>query len=554
MKSPLLTLIATCLFLAPISVLAELPAQLIADFSPIEGYVVMPLNQDELITDIDASKGLTTGDILSIVVKGKELVHPVSNDVIGTLDDQVTFLQATRLKSGYSYAQKIRGDKKILKGDRIKRFAQVPTLFLDPDGSRQNLKAELQQQLSLLDWLDNSAETSPLLTFEQVGEVLHIKDAGGATIRSYKLSGFTNTASKKATNTTATAKTTVSMPIAATITTSTSTNIKKNNQIHAVWNGPVLTEEFIAITVADFNSDGLQETAVLSRSKLIIGIFEGQTFKTITEWDSPSSYNFIALDNFDLNMNGRPEIFVSGLRDNEPQSFVFELINNTLQEKRRNIPMLFRSVIQSEQGTVLLGQKRRQYDIAFDQRPFKVLYNSGDYTAGATYSYPSPLNIYGSVSFIDQDNLQFFAHLNSNDYLTVKTADGNVLYESSERFGGTDINFELLPEDPTEAPLPYYIPMRILLDNGQLIIPQNEGTRLTQRFRKFTKGHLSALTWNGVGMTEVWRTADQEGQITDFALADIDNDGQREIALAVKIKSKGAFSKPRSAIIIHEMQ
>jgi len=82
------------LLVLPLNTLAELPEQLKRDFSPISGIIIMPVGGNYLV-DLDASSSLQEGDILTLVIPGEKIIHPVSQKVIGTLDIVKGFLQVT---------------------------------------------------------------------------------------------------------------------------------------------------------------------------------------------------------------------------------------------------------------------------------------------------------------------------------------------------------------------------------------------------------------------------------------------------------------------------
>ena len=56
------------------------------DFKPISGYVIMEAGGEYLI-DLDASKGVSAGDLFSVVRPGKKITHPVTGKVLGTLEE-----------------------------------------------------------------------------------------------------------------------------------------------------------------------------------------------------------------------------------------------------------------------------------------------------------------------------------------------------------------------------------------------------------------------------------------------------------------------------------
>ena len=89
---------------------AELLDQVRKDFKPLSGYVIMPV-QGEFLIDQDGAKGVAVGDLFSVVKPGEKIVHPVTKEVLGSLDEVKALLQVTRVKSGYAYAKPL-GDSK----------------------------------------------------------------------------------------------------------------------------------------------------------------------------------------------------------------------------------------------------------------------------------------------------------------------------------------------------------------------------------------------------------------------------------------------------------
>ena len=41
-------------------------------------------------------------------------------------------------------------------------------------------------------------------------------------------------------------------------------------------------------------------------------------------------------------------------------------------------------------------------------------------------------------------------------------------------------------------------------------------SRVMQNFKRYKSGEIHALTWNGIGMTEIWQTKKIDGYIPDF--------------------------------------
>lgn len=180
-----------------IAVQAAVVDDIAKDFAPISGYVVMR-EGDEYIIDLDDRRGIATGDIFSVIAPGKKIVHPVSQKVLGTLEEVKGILKVTRIKKGFSFARPVGKPKNIKRGDPIRRYGNLPAIFWDYTGNGQSFFIQLQQTLPDLKWLDYnkaqssrprlpaaSSETRNSLTFILTGGGVEVRDPEFRVIRSY---------------------------------------------------------------------------------------------------------------------------------------------------------------------------------------------------------------------------------------------------------------------------------------------------------------------------------------------------------------------------------
>lgn len=162
-------------------------AQIAKDFSSVSGYVVMTTG-NEYIIDLDSAQGVAAGDLFSVVTKGGNIVHPVTQKIIGSLDTVSAVLKVTRIKSGYSYAVKVRGDGDLSAGTQIHRFDSINATFQDQTGDSEGLKAELMAALPSLQWQGDSQVADADLAFVATVAGLQVRDASGQLLRSYQTS------------------------------------------------------------------------------------------------------------------------------------------------------------------------------------------------------------------------------------------------------------------------------------------------------------------------------------------------------------------------------
>ncbi len=161
------------------------------DLRPISGYVVMKQEGDYLV-DLDARHGLRVGDLLSVVTRGKEVIHPVTKEVLGRLDEAKAVLRVTQMKSGFSVARPLTEPADIATGDIVRRFALLTAVFQGPPGQGKELYEELREALPELEWqgLFSAGERSgagarPDLLFALEGGELRLLDREGHPLRAW---------------------------------------------------------------------------------------------------------------------------------------------------------------------------------------------------------------------------------------------------------------------------------------------------------------------------------------------------------------------------------
>jgi hypothetical protein len=174
--------------LTALPVLAAVEDDIARDFGPLAGYVVMEENS-EFIIDLDAGHGIRLGDIFAVVGPGKEIVHPVTQKVLGKLETVKGILKVTRMGSGYSFARALDESPDVTRGDAIRRYALLPAIFWDYSGSGKPIYSKLREMLPQLKWREYhktqqqrptqskpTAATANALTFIYAQDELVVRD------------------------------------------------------------------------------------------------------------------------------------------------------------------------------------------------------------------------------------------------------------------------------------------------------------------------------------------------------------------------------------------
>ncbi|MBE0501797.1 MAG: VCBS repeat-containing protein, partial [Desulfuromonadales bacterium] len=559
------------LLLMPALSCADFSDQLRADFKPVSGVIVMPVDEEYLI-DLDANHGVMTGDLFSVVIPGAPVLHPVTGEQLGTLDQVKGYLQVTEVRSGYSHARSLEKGATFAKGDTILRYSNVKAAFWDYNKEGQRLFAKLRAALPVLDW-QNYAEAqaqrpatpqavngldTPLLFIYQNGE-LDVRGAAFQILHSYSVAEHVVTASEVSTAApvmpVAIPSTAIVAPLDAEAAQGGIVVAEKND-----WQGVRTVNEFngdvVGLEVADFDGDGQQETAILDRSgKLTLYRHTLTGLETLTSITLHQADKYLAIDYADLDGDGLPEIYLTAINNMLPAALRLEFKKRVLKVTQDNIAYFLRAVEHPGEGRVLLGQAGGSKHEDFGHKIYHMHLKQNKLSAGAVYPTPWKVKLFGFAPFSSTNGQLLYANLSVKNKLRILQADGEELWQSSQVYGGSR-NFFQRPDfsgGPGDSLHDVFITPR--LESGTqdiILVPSNAGQGIIAQTSNLGPGSIYAMQWDRRGMSEVWHTRPQNGYLADFRLADIDNDGQQELALLMVINDKGFFSKGRASLVIYE--
>ena len=573
MKLLLLKLVFVIFLFVPLVAQVELSEDLAADFAVVDGVVVMPIN-NEYIVAMDNRENLHVGDILTVVQPGRKVFHPETNEVIGTINDVLGYMQVTRILSGYSYAKMLSEGFEPKDGSPLMRYEQVPAVFIDETETGSDFARQVKAELPQFQWLPETDQTNALMTVTLKDNLLDFQDPEGISLHKYRVTDEQLLISAAST-TRAPSVTAPPEPKPGVLQKFANEVIgifeetkeerfekmdeaiirQKKASRQGLWMGPNLEGHPTGLAVADFDGDGQQETAVAFEKKVVIARIVDGKFNPLDEIEVSSLLSIVSLDAHDLDGNGLAEIYVSAMAGERPSSLVVEADGQGYEITMASVRWLMRAQqLPHEAQPVLLGQRIGDVDDVFRGEVFRVKREGGDLIEGEPVMLPDNLHLYNFLPFMDESKQLQYLYLTDGDYIKILSEDGETLWTSDDYFGGSETCFYLKPKLRDEDELPTCIQPRMLLMPGNsLLMGQNDGQRMVQRFRIFKRSRLVSFNWNGFSLTENWRTVSQAGYLGDFAFADADNDGDRELVMVVKFQHRGITASPRSAVVINEL-
>ncbi|MBN1930824.1 MAG: VCBS repeat-containing protein [Desulfobacterales bacterium] len=353
-------------------------------------------------------------------------------------------------------------------------------------------------------------------------------------------------------------------------TTENSNLTISNGATSSLWKSQNFKTPITGMSIGDVDGDGKKETVFISENTIFIYRYIEGRFEKVTEIEIEAYEKLLGVDVADINKNGKSEIFITNIirKSRRLQSFVLEFSDTQFIRIETDLKWYFRVLNVPNRGQILLGQKKGM-DQLFTGDVYEMAWRNGRYEPAQEQKLPKGINIYGftygDVLNTGQEKIVAFTN---NDYLRIVEPNGSEEWKSNETYGGNAVFLEY-PSDlieKQEAGEPkmdhYYLPQRIhIVDvdhdgKKEVITVKNidAAKRMLSRLRIFKSGYIACLTWDNVGLSQKWKTRDFSGYISDYAIVDMDDDGQYELVFSLVAKTGGLLTgETKSYIIISEL-
>jgi len=317
-----------------------------------------------------------------------------------------------------------------------------------------------------------------------------------------------------------------------------------------------------SIATGDVDGNGDIETVFISNRGIYVYRLIDGVFSKLHEIKGPKQQKYLSVDVGDINKNGRAEIFVTFKKTHSKAigSFVLEWHENDFKKIATDKNHYYRVIHHPDQGPILLTQKTGISDL-FLPGISKVKWDGDGYAETDKINLPPSIFIYGfTLGNITDDGQEKTISMGQDDYINVFSESEDLEWKSQENYGGSESYLD--DSGATEFAKRTYIPQRLFVADidkdgkKELITVKNESKsgRFFKKYRLYNSSQFESLSWDGLGLSPVWRTKKISGYISDFAVADVDNDGALEIVGTVVMKRGNFFKKGSSAILVYDIQ
>ncbi|MBE9545822.1 MAG: VCBS repeat-containing protein [Proteobacteria bacterium] len=318
------------------------------------------------------------------------------------------------------------------------------------------------------------------------------------------------------------------------------------------------------VAVGDVDGDGKNETVTAAPHMVTIFRSERGAFRKLAEIEESSNKNIYGLDIADINNNGYAEIFVTSFNaeKNVVNSFILEYDGKNYVKIIDNSRLIYRVADTPNRGRVLLGQRPSKG--RSDSGPvFEMIWQGGEYVPTDEIRIPRHTSLLGlTIGDVLNNGQENAIGYKENDHIQVIDSSGNTIWDSPDRYGGSMLFWDAPWDDRGLVENKKYFPIRLVVwqntatKESQVIAVKNHDiTTRKMDLRMFTKTHIEAFTWDGLGLRPIWKTRTLKGFIQDYTVGDFDNDGNDELVVALVIKEGrvAVFTEAKSTILAYDL-
>lgn len=550
----------------------ELANEIASYFPAVQGEV-LSVAEDRLTLSLGKKDGLRKGVILDLWRDGKEILHPVTKIVIGRMEDEIGILEVTDVGETLSSGVMKKTMKTPKVGDKARITPEKIELALVPLRAEypeiiQGLAGRLEDngRFSVLD----SDTGAAFLSINKQHDASLIREMGKAfhldvvlTIEIHPSDGkyLVNTGIFYADD----------ARLLDTITAMLDLRTKRDalgdvepffaplSEGKDTMDLPFDAQLFSA---ADLEGTGSLQYIFSDGAK--IHIFKQGTSGWREEWVERIAYvssemQHFNLDTADINNNGRPEIFVTGMLNGKVVSYVIEFKEGVYQ-RIADVPGFLRVVASFRKGDILIGQA---YDPVsfFDGQPHRSVWLDGKYVSDVEFTLPEGVGLYGFVYGEAGKTSPLIVALDDKDQLLVYSNQA-MIWKSEEKYPavGTSVIKPLTGIDAvfksssTEIDKSRKVKIggRVFVadldGNGKedILLPKNSGASWLSRHNK---AEFIGLDWTGARLEQRWAIADIPGAVLDYQVIRQQDGGARIFALVMT--PGGLFSSDRVRVMTY---
>ena len=318
------------------------------------------------------------------------------------------------------------------------------------------------------------------------------------------------------------------------------------------WSSAPLDGVFSSIAMGRTRPSGERELFIAGE-QTIHAYLKGSELKLVAEMSIPAPGKILAIDTADLDRDGSPELYVTIIDRERPHSRVYQFDGVTFVMIAENLPWFFRGIGHDTSTRTIYAQEIDNGGKYYGDIK-ELTKSNASFTTVNPLKLPRSGNIFNFNRLSGASGKDNFVVLDEDGCLVIYSSDGSEVWKSVEKFGGSESFFKSgshsIARSTRNLNRWMFLDQRImLLKDGTLVVPRNEGTLSFGNIRAFDKHTLFAFEWTGAVLKEKWHTRQLPGYLADYAF----DESSREVLHLEVVQKPGLFNKWKSVISINRI-
>lgn len=503
-------LLLMCVFLQGIAFaedpLAYLAEETLSYFNPLKGRVTA-VNGNSINADLGIKAGLKKGMRLAILREGAAFLHPVTKEPIGRAEAPIGTAVVREVEPDSSSMEALKGEAG--KGD-IVRISEIKLRVMfyqdrNVDWSLADSYYSLLRESGRIELIDTQLDSGDdqviLAEAKRLGAhialLLRSEVSGKDSILKQRLL-WVDDSSKLA-------------DINLKIDNAFAKDIKFGDGVIPVQGEALLSFSLSSgarlIATGDIDGDGRQEL-ILNLGREIGVYVPGVSLHKLYELKGSFGDDYLWLDTLDLNADGRDEIIVTSLKNDEIASSIYEL-------KGQELTLLLKTKLFLRKLNETLIAQEYNINEGFSGPVFGVAYKDGELKRLEALKIPKDVNIYDFVQLDGQDNIKNTLAYDNAGFLNLFNNTGLRIWQSSENYGGFQSVYKKSSSDRGE----WSVKNRLILRNRQPLAVKKIPFVEMAKGLGYKSSQLRLLSWTGLSIDERALISDIPGGLIDYAIA-----------------------------------
>ncbi|MBI9081248.1 MAG: VCBS repeat-containing protein, partial [Pseudodesulfovibrio sp.] len=343
------------------------------------------------------------------------------------------------------------------------------------------------------------------------------------------------------------------------------------------WRSQTLRFSSYSMIITDGDGDGQNEIFILQSNSISAFRFKQGKLEQLETLSLASNLMNIRLEEADLDRDGIPEFIIGAYQfepkpgikapEGNPRSCIVSFKNGKFKyiiKKFNKFLGVLR--IPPTYMPILVAQKKGQRHL-FDQYISEAYVKGDNIEMGQRIQHPEFGNVY-NMTYLPQELGYNYVVINNKHKLVTYSQTFERLNESDQSYNSSGIAIATAdtmvgmgPGVTDERKITYNVPFRMLTAplsskaKHELLVNKNlsASAQIFETYKYFTQGEIHSLVWDGIGLNLAWKTRRIKGQVSDVALADLNNDGKKQLCVLINTFAGIGYGNRKTVVLAYDL-